>query len=418
MGAGKSDIAKDHPWIVVVCHLGMALETLAFAQSKVHLLRLFEIGAALLIMTYSLIVTQDPLDCHALWSFFHLSLNVYKLGYAYYKLWSQMRKLEPWDMLCREWFFSSFTDQEFLALREHWEWVLLQSGDVLIEEGEEVTHMSMIFQGQAEIRIENKNSVLAQLGPGSWIGEMAFFTGELASATVCASKTTLVIRWKIDEIKKLLSQGGRSYKSQAFAKLPSHFCADLAKKVKQYNSLPAMRSFLKSQRDREKSQTRNIKRFGDRGGQQRQEVGGFAKLASVRKSWIGMFNEDGTDRNMKNVKELYGDVDEDEERDKFEDMRAVFPAKSKGSKKPTRMVSKAYGFGKSPTVSKQIHSVSFNIDSSDALPGQVEDKGSLGDISTPVKTFNGAESDESPSPPGGPLSRGGENGGDDATDNV
>ena len=216
-------ILKDHPWLVVICHVGMAMETLAFAQSKVHLLRLFEMIAALLIMTYTLIVTGDPFDCHAIWSFLHFSLNAYKLLSGYFKLWYEMRTLKPWDVTCREWYFNNFTDQEFLALREYWDWVLLKEGDVIVEEGEEVEHMSMIFQGQAEIRIDGKQSVLAQIGPGSWIGEMAFFTGELASATVCAAKPTLLIRWEIDQIKKLLLLPGRSYKSQAFAKLPSHF---------------------------------------------------------------------------------------------------------------------------------------------------------------------------------------------------
>lgn len=185
MGGGSSDgILKDHPWIVVVCHLGMAMETLAFAQSKVHLLRLFEIIAALLIMTYTLIVTKDPFDCHAIWSFFHFALNTYKLFIAYYKLWRQMRQLQPWDITCREWFFNNFTDQEFLALREHWEWVLLEEDDVVIQEGEEVEHMSMIFQGQAEIRLDNRKEVLASIGPGSWIGEMVSQKLEMCTVNI------------------------------------------------------------------------------------------------------------------------------------------------------------------------------------------------------------------------------------------
>ena len=212
LAAGSSNILDKHPWLVAICHVGMALEMLAFGQTKVNQLRLLAMVAALMIMTYTLIVTEgDVLDCHAIWSFLHFSLNAYKLIQGYVKLWIQMRKLKPWDITCREWYFNSFTDQEFLALREYWEWVLLDEGDILVEEGEEVEYMSMIFQGQGEIRIDGKQSVLAQIGPGSWVGEMAFFTGELASATVCAAKPTLIIRWEIDQIKKLLQlPGGRT----------------------------------------------------------------------------------------------------------------------------------------------------------------------------------------------------------------
>lgn len=120
--------------------------------------------------------------------------------------------------------------------------------------------------------------------------KQAFFTGELASATVMAGKQTLLIRWNIEEIKKIISTPGRSYKAQAFAKLPSHFCADLARKVKQYNSMPAMQNFINSQKQ-QKEGTGKLKRF-DNKGRQSHKMGGFTKLASVRKSWVKFFVED------------------------------------------------------------------------------------------------------------------------------
>jgi len=170
---------------------------------------------------------------------------------------------------------------------------LLDEGDILVEEGEEVEYMSMIFQGQGEIRIDGKQSVLAQIGPGSWVGEMAFFTGELASATVCAAKPTLIIRWEIDQIKKLLQLPGRSYKAQAFAKLPSHFCADLARKVKQYNSIPAMQSFIQSQKETNKH-TR-LKKFDNKKRDQPMKAG-FVSLVSVRRSWVNFFDKENAER--------------------------------------------------------------------------------------------------------------------------
>lgn len=288
--ASSKKVLDDYPWLVAICHVAMALEMLAFGQTKVHQLRFFAMSAALLIMTYTLIVTEgDFLDCHAIWSFLHFSLNAYKLLQGYLKLWYQMRQLKPWDITCREWYFNSFTDQEFLALREYWEWVLLEEGDILVEEGEEVVHMSMIFQGQGEIRIDGKQSVLAQIGPGSWVGEMAFFTGELASATVCAAKPTLIIRWEIEQIKKLLQLPGRSYKAQAFAKLPSHFCADLARKVKQFNSIPAMQSFIQSQMQ---DKSTKLRKFDKNARREEPMKAGFVSLVSVRRSWVNFFDKD------------------------------------------------------------------------------------------------------------------------------
>ena len=301
--ASSKKVLDDYPWLVAICHVGMALEMLAFGQTKVHQLRFFAMSAALLIMTYTLIVTEgDFLDSHAIWSFLHFSLNAYKLLQGYLKLWYQMRQLKPWDITCREWYFNSFTDQEFLALREYWEWVLLEEGDILVEEGEEVVHMSMIFQGQGEIRIDGKQSVLAQIGPGSWVGEMAFFTGELASATVCAAKPTLIIRWEIEQVKKLLQLPGRSYKAQAFAKLPSHFCADLARKVKQYNSIPAMQSFIQSQKQ---DKNTKLRKFDKNARREEPMKAGFVSLVSVRRSWVNFFDKDKEESGdqIKNIKD-------------------------------------------------------------------------------------------------------------------
>ena len=92
LAAGSSNILDKHPWLVAICHVGMALEMLAFGQTKVNQLRLLTMVAALMIMTYTLIVTEgDVLDCHAIWSFLHFSLNAYKLIQGYVKLWIQMR---------------------------------------------------------------------------------------------------------------------------------------------------------------------------------------------------------------------------------------------------------------------------------------------------------------------------------------
>ena len=98
--ASSKKVLDDYPWLVAICYVGMALEMLAFGQTKVHQLRFFAMSAALLIMTYTLIVTEgDFLDCHAIWSFLHFSLNAYKLLQGYLKLWHQilMRLLVRWE---------------------------------------------------------------------------------------------------------------------------------------------------------------------------------------------------------------------------------------------------------------------------------------------------------------------------------
>lgn len=62
----------------------------------------------------------------------------------------------------------------------------LQAGDLLIREGDAERELYILAEGELQVTIQG--SVFATQGPGSVVGEGAFFSGQSRSASVVASK--------------------------------------------------------------------------------------------------------------------------------------------------------------------------------------------------------------------------------------
>lgn len=71
--------------------------------------------------------------------------------------------------------------------------VELQEGAHLIEEGQVMTHMSIIISGSASVKIDGTE--VAQLGPGEVVGELSMIDQAPASATVTMLEPTSI--WHI-----------------------------------------------------------------------------------------------------------------------------------------------------------------------------------------------------------------------------
>lgn len=73
-----------------------------------------------------------------------------------------------------------FIDQGF--------WLTGKDGEALIREGEPVTHLFYLADGEA--RVTSGGKQVGQLGPGDLIGEVTVLSGDTASATVTLSRPT------------------------------------------------------------------------------------------------------------------------------------------------------------------------------------------------------------------------------------
>ena len=99
--------------------------------------------------------------------------------------------------------------------------------------GEAVESLSLVYSGKCQVTVDNR--FLGEVNGGQYIGEMAYFTGEPASATVVAQNNVCVIQWPIETVRRLAHSHGHTSCAQAFAMLPSQFCRDLAGKLAVFN---------------------------------------------------------------------------------------------------------------------------------------------------------------------------------------
>ncbi|MBN8998481.1 MAG: cyclic nucleotide-binding domain-containing protein [Rhizobiales bacterium] len=83
-------------------------------------------------------------------------------------------------------------------------WKTLEPGTEMTREGQPVTDLVLICSGRAEVRV--RDALVAHVGPGVFIGEIAFTTGRSATATVNVVEESRVLALDQAKLRQLCSQ--------------------------------------------------------------------------------------------------------------------------------------------------------------------------------------------------------------------
>ena len=233
-------------------------------------------------------------ECHGLWSVVHVLIIVFRLSQERIREMHLVREMTPEDKTVRETWFKHYSNIQFAELRRKYKWVHRNPGEPLLTQGLAHHKLFLIFQGEASIflREEDDPVMQARLGnlshpkhehshegalggkddegrggeptehhakkhrqtmapkkhrrhaepgetfvgevkAGQYIGEMAYFTREPASASVRARTTMILLEWDIAEVRHLANHHSHNNPAQAeaFAMLPSLFCRDMANRL-------------------------------------------------------------------------------------------------------------------------------------------------------------------------------------------
>jgi hypothetical protein len=120
--------------------------------------------------------------------------------------------------------FPGFSPVEFMKLMRLAHWTSGEAGAVLTQQGEPVTHLVLLYNGEAEVEIDGES--VARLRDGAFIGEMSLVTKNPATATVRLCASTRYLRWSKDDLQALLERN--PHMSHA---MQSVVAADLTKKL-------------------------------------------------------------------------------------------------------------------------------------------------------------------------------------------
>ncbi len=140
---------------------------------------------------------------------------------------------------------ADLTDEERVAMEAELEPMPLTRGDVLVRQGEEADALFIVVSGRFDVRIAGRAAPVAEIGPGSPIGEIAFLAGGLRTATVTAVRDSLVVRLERSHFDRLCARNPRIW-STLTAALARRLADQTAGRAQQIESVPRTIAVIRS----------------------------------------------------------------------------------------------------------------------------------------------------------------------------
>ena len=109
--------------------------------------------------------------------------------------------------------FGDLTSDERRAMEAELDRLPIARGEVLMRQGEPADAIYFVVSGRFEVRIAGRDRAVAEIGPGSPIGEIAFLAGGERTATVVAVRDSLVLRLGRAEFESLCQRVPRIWRT-------------------------------------------------------------------------------------------------------------------------------------------------------------------------------------------------------------
>ena len=186
----------QHIWLV---HVGFALLAASYLVRDMLWLRTIAVCSSMLMITFNLIAYNFPIWGIIAWNVFFISINIYNLV----KLIRERANVRFTDD--EQWLFDTvfrhLAPHQFRKLCAIAQWQRLDTDAHVVDEGRVVSHMHFLRSGS--LTVLSGNTPVATVLPGNFIGEMAYLTGELASADVRVAKQAELVSWPIKTLTAL-----------------------------------------------------------------------------------------------------------------------------------------------------------------------------------------------------------------------
>jgi hypothetical protein len=187
------------PWADVPGHISYVLIAISYWLTNIYWLRVTAvIGLSLEIVYFRL--SGGDLGAGIAWDLVFIAINLYQI----YWLVAERRKLKTMKHahLLRQGVFAGFDDAQLARVIAAGNWRDLEPGAVLTEQGKPVPELVLICDGQAIVDVHG--STVAHLRGGAFVGEMAFVSGNPASATVIVEQPSRAFVFDMARLRKLV----------------------------------------------------------------------------------------------------------------------------------------------------------------------------------------------------------------------
>ncbi len=183
----------------VFLHAGNVLYVVSYSVRDILTLRVLTVVAILSLIGYY--VTSGQWTALA-WSVLFTAVNVVQM----WRLLLERRpvKLDLEERRLHGLAFSSVDERHFKRVADAGRWETLATGECFIEQNADVTHVRVILEGSAAVEVDGK--VAARVGPGQFVGEGAFLSGQPANASVTVDEPLRVLSVPCTALESLLER--------------------------------------------------------------------------------------------------------------------------------------------------------------------------------------------------------------------
>jgi hypothetical protein len=211
-------------------HLSYVLIAVSYFLTRMFWLRVMAmLGLTLEIVYFS--VTRQSLTLGLPWDVAFILINIYELALLWREKVQSRLPAEDAFMLRRS--FEGLDDVQIAKLLRAADWRNCQPGDVITRQDAPVDALYFILSGSAKVEVDGQ--VLAHLENGAFIGEIAYLTGNLATANVTISEPSRLLAFSRMRMAKVTA-GDKQISGILYQVLGR----DLAQKMRQANTRRVM----------------------------------------------------------------------------------------------------------------------------------------------------------------------------------
>jgi hypothetical protein len=187
-------------WSDMPGHASYILIAVSYYLTNIYWLRVTAVMGLSLEIVY-LRLSGGDMGAGIGWDVVFILINLWQI----YWLVDDRRKLARIKdaHLLRQGVFAGFDNAQIARLVSSGTWKDLAEGAVLTRTGEPVRELTLLCDGGAKVDVAGHT--VARLSNGAFVGEMAFVTGNPASATVTIERPTRAFVFDMERLRKLVA---------------------------------------------------------------------------------------------------------------------------------------------------------------------------------------------------------------------
>jgi hypothetical protein len=180
-------------------HVSYIIIAVSYWLTNIYWLRVTAVVGLIFEVAY-FVIQSDALYTGIAWDCVFIAINLFHLTHLTHQR-LKLRAVEGDRDLLRV-MFDGLDDAQIGMLLNSSSWQRFAIGEHLTIQGEPVPALMLIAAGQASVVVNNH--LIAHVGSGTFIGEMAFLSNAMASATVSATQPMRVLRIELQRLRTLL----------------------------------------------------------------------------------------------------------------------------------------------------------------------------------------------------------------------